>query len=65
MASLINYVTESFEELKTNVSWLKWDELQKYTVTVAVFSILFSLAIWGTDEVLSKFLGTLLTWLKS
>ena len=32
-----------------------WDpEAQRLTVLVAVFSIIFSLAIWGVDTVFSK-----------
>ncbi len=54
MAGLITYVKESFEELKNNVSWTPFPEAQKLTVIVAVFSIIFSLAIWGVDTVFSK-----------
>ena len=65
MSKLIGYITESFEELKSNVTWLKWEEVQSFTVIVALFSIIFSLAIWGIDEVLSNALGAFLGWLKS
>jgi preprotein translocase subunit SecE len=54
MAGLTTYIKESFEELKNNVSWTPWPEAQKLTVIVAVFSIIFSLAIWGVDTVFSK-----------
>ena len=54
MAGIVNYVKESFEELKNNVSWPTWSEAQSLTVLVAVFSIIFSLAIWGVDTVFSK-----------
>jgi preprotein translocase subunit SecE len=36
------------------VSWPTWAEAQSLTVLVAVFSIIFSLAIWGVDTVFSK-----------
>ena len=49
MAGIVGYVKESFEELKNNVSWPTWTEGQSLTVLVAVFSIVFSLAIWGVD----------------
>jgi preprotein translocase subunit SecE len=65
MSKVGNYVIESFEELKTNVSWLKWEELQRYTIIVALFSIFFSLTIWGIDEILSNALSVFLGWLKS
>ena len=54
MAALVNYIKESFEELKNNVSWTPWPEAQRLTVIVAVFSIIFSLAIWGVDTVFSR-----------
>jgi len=54
MIKVINYITGSFEELKSNVTWLPWSEVQRYTVIVAVFSIVFSLAIWGVDEAFGK-----------
>ncbi|MDO1501228.1 preprotein translocase subunit SecE [Winogradskyella maritima] len=54
MAGLITYVKESFDELKNNVTWTPWPEAQRLTVLVAVFSIIFSLAIWGVDTVFSR-----------
>ena len=54
MAGIINYVKESFEELRSHVSWTTWEEAQRLTVLVAVFSIIFSLAIWGVDTVFSR-----------
>ena len=57
MAGIVNYIKESFEELKNNVSWPPWPEAQSLTILVAVFSIIFSLAIWGVDTVLRKVIG--------
>ncbi|MGJ8549890.1 preprotein translocase subunit SecE [Winogradskyella wichelsiae] len=54
MAGLVTYIKESFGELKNNVSWTPWPEAQKLAVIVAVFSIIFSLAIWGVDTVFSR-----------
>ncbi|MBT7654801.1 MAG: preprotein translocase subunit SecE [Flavobacteriaceae bacterium] len=54
MQLFISYVKDSFEELKNNVSWTERSELQRLVVVVLVFSILFSLAIWGADTVLSR-----------
>ena len=54
MAAMINYIKDSFEELKNNVSWTERSELQRLVVIVLVFSVLFSLAIWGADTVLSR-----------
>ena len=54
MAGIIKYIKESFDELKSHVSWTPLAEAQSLTVLVAVFSIIFSLAIWGVDTVFSR-----------
>ena len=54
MSAIISYIKESFEELTNNVSWTPRAELQRLTVVVLVFSLLFSLTIWGADTVLSR-----------
>ena len=64
MAGIVNYVKESFGELKNNVSWPTWAEAQSLTVLVAVFSIIFSLAIWGVDTVFSKVIALYFQWIK-
>ena len=65
MANITEYITESFNELKNNVSWPTYAEGQKLMVIVAVFSILFSLAIWGVDEVFSGVIKQYFNWVKS
>ena len=65
MAGFINYVSESFNELKNHVTWPTFAEAQKLTVTVAVFSIIFSLAIWGVDTVFSNLIAKYFEWVKS
>ncbi len=54
MIGIVNYIKESFEELKNHVTWTSWSEAQSLTILVAVFSIIFSLAIWGVDTVFSR-----------
>lgn len=54
MAGFINYVTESYNELKNHVTWTPWAEAQRLTLVVIVFSVIFSLAIWGVDTVFSN-----------
>lgn len=54
MTKVINYITEAFEELRSNVTWISWAEAQRYTVIVALFSLVFALIIWGFDSVFSK-----------
>ncbi len=62
---MINYITESYKELKNHVSWPTWAEAQKLTVIVAVFSIVLALAVWGVDTVFSKVVGFYFEWIKS
>lgn len=62
---VVNYIAEAFDELKSNVTWPEWAEVQKYTIVVAVFSIVFALATWGVDEVFAKALAGFFTWLKA
>ncbi len=40
-------------------------EAQRLTVFVAVFSIIFSLLIWGVDTVFSSAIETYFEWIKS
>jgi preprotein translocase subunit SecE len=64
MAGIVEYVKESFGELKNNVSWPTWAEGQSLTVLVAVFSIIFSLAIWGVDTVFARVIEEYFNWIK-
>jgi len=47
---LVNYIKESFEELKNNVTWENREQAQKDTVLVAVFTIIFALAVFVVDK---------------
>ena len=47
---MIQYVKESYEELTNHVTWPNISDAQKEMVVVVVFSILFSLVIWGMDS---------------
>ncbi|REG98550.1 preprotein translocase subunit SecE [Flavobacterium aquicola] len=62
---VVNYISESFEELKSNVTWPEWAEVQRLTIVVAVFSVVFALATWGTDEVCAKTLAIFFNWIKA
>jgi len=42
---------ESFQELSTQVTWIPMSEAQKSTVVVALFSVLFALAVFLVDKV--------------
>lgn len=65
MAGIVNYISESYNELRNHVTWPTWAEAQKLTVVVAVFSIIFSLAIWGVDTVFSSAIEQYFEWVKS
>ena len=55
MQAILDYMRFSFNELKSNVTWTERLELQRLVSIVLIFSILFSLAIWGADTILSRF----------
>ena len=64
MSKVINYFSEAFEELKSNVTWPEWAEVQKLTIVVAVFSLVFALATWGVDELFAKAIEGFFNWIK-
>jgi preprotein translocase subunit SecE len=49
--NFIQYIKDSFDELNNHMTWISKDDAQKTTVTVAVFTILFALAVAGIDYV--------------
>ncbi|TDD98790.1 preprotein translocase subunit SecE [Flavobacterium cellulosilyticum] len=65
MMKVVNYISEAFEELRLNVSWPEWAEVQRLTIVVAVFSVIFALATWGTDEFFAKTLAGFFNWIKA
>ena len=62
---MVNYIKESYNELKNHVTWPTWSEAQKLTVVVAVFSVVLALAIWGVYTVFSKAVGQYFQCIKS
>ncbi len=57
--NLVTYVKESFRELKDNMTWISWEEAQKSTVVVAVFTVLFALLVFLADKVFQTLLKNL------
>ncbi|MEQ3655097.1 MAG: preprotein translocase subunit SecE [Dokdonia sp.] len=57
MAGIVNYVQESYNELRNHVTWTPLAEAQRLMVVVAVFSVVFALAIWGVDTVFSEIIA--------
>jgi preprotein translocase subunit SecE len=47
---IVNYIKESFAELTNNVTWLPRNEAQKTTVVVAIFTIIFAVAVFLVDK---------------
>ena len=48
---MLEYRKDSVEELKSKVRWPSRSQGYSLTVLVALFSVIFSLAIWGVDTV--------------
>ena len=65
MTKVVNYISEAFEELKSNVTWPTWEEVQKLTIIVAIFSVIFALATWGVDTLFAKSISGFFNWVKS
>jgi preprotein translocase subunit SecE len=41
------------------MTWLTWEEAQKTTAMVALFTVIFALAVFGVDKVFQTFLKQL------
>jgi|TARA_B100001063_G_scaffold244632_1_gene277903 preprotein translocase subunit SecE len=54
MENILNYIKDSFSELRDHVTWTPMIELQKMTLVVLVFSVIFALIIWVADTILSE-----------
>ncbi|MEN8125384.1 MAG: preprotein translocase subunit SecE [Bacteroidota bacterium] len=47
---IVNYIKDSFSELKNNVTWMPWQEAQQTTVVVAIFTVVFAMAVFFVDK---------------
>ena len=61
---MVNYIKESYNELKNHVTWTPMAEAQRLTVVVAVFSIILALVVWGIDTVFSGVISQYFEWIK-
>ena len=52
MASVTEYIKESYIELTQKVTWPTWRELQSSAVVVLVAAIIIALMIFGMDKVI-------------
>jgi preprotein translocase subunit SecE len=62
---MVDYIKESYNELKNHVSWPSWPEAQRLTIIVALFSIILALAVYGVDRIFSSVIETYFNWIKS
>jgi preprotein translocase subunit SecE len=61
----IQYIKDSFEELSNHMTWVSKEDDQKTTVPVAVFTILYALAVAGIEYVFQTGLDAFITTFKS
>lgn len=62
---ITNYISEAFTELKDNVTWPEWAEVQRLTIVVAVFSMIFAIVTFGIDRGFEVLVAKLYTFLKN
>ena len=62
---MLNYIKESYNELKNHVTWTPWPEAQRLTVIVAAFSVVLALIVFGIDTVFSSVISKYFEWIKS
>lgn len=60
-----NYISEAFAELKDNVTWPEWSEIQRLTIIVAVFSVIFALVTFGVDKGFEVLIAKVYSFLKN
>jgi len=63
--TMLNYIKESYNELKNHVTWTPWPEAQRLTVIVAAFSVVLALIVFGIDTVFSGVISQYFNWIKS
>jgi preprotein translocase subunit SecE len=54
MTKVVNYISEAFEELKSNVTWPEWSEVQRLDCCCCFFQ--FIRFGRGVDEILQALL---------
>jgi preprotein translocase subunit SecE len=50
MASVVQFIKESYEEMTQKVTWPTWSELQSSAVLVLVASFIIALVIFAMDK---------------
>ncbi|GGF77478.1 preprotein translocase subunit SecE [Wenyingzhuangia marina] len=62
--NILNYIKSSFSELKDEMTWISKEEAQKSTVVVAVFTIIFAIAVFLVDQGFQKTLEGFFNFIK-
>ncbi|MBK0378118.1 preprotein translocase subunit SecE [Mucilaginibacter segetis] len=61
MASVTEYIKESYIELTQKVTWPTWRELQNSAVLVLIAAIIIAMIIFGMDQVIGYLLNQFYT----
>jgi len=48
---VVNYISESYDELMHKVSWPTWAELQSSAIVVSVATLIIAIIVFAMDEV--------------
>jgi preprotein translocase subunit SecE len=48
---VVNYISESYDELMHKVSWPTWAELQSSAIVVSVATLIIAMLVFAMDEV--------------
>ena len=62
MADIKTYISESYNELMTKVTWPTWSELQESTVLVFITTIVLTLSIFLMDFIFGVSGDATSTW---
>lgn len=61
---MVNYIKESYNELKNHVTWPTSAQSQREMVIVVIFAIIFSLIIFGMDSFFERIMAWYFKFMK-
>ena len=61
MATVAEYIKESYIELTEKVTWPTWRELQNSAMVVLIAAIIIALVIFGMDQIIHFVLDKIYT----
>ena len=53
---VVNYISESYDELMHKVSWPTWAELQSSAIVVSIATLIIAIIVLAMDEVFKNVL---------